>query len=59
MTFENIKNTLSACDYNALDYLGIKLLVMPDDSTIEKSIKINKDEMVILDHTKKRGDSKK
>ena len=51
MSFENIKNTLLACDYNALDYLGIKLLAMPDESTIEKRIGINKDAMILLDHT--------
>ena len=56
MSFENIKNTLLACDYNALDYLGIKLLAMPDESTIEKRIGINKDAMILLDHTNKEID---
>ena len=49
MTFENIKNTLSTCDSITLDCLGLKLLAMPDNSTIEKRISINKDAMELLD----------
>ena len=30
MSFDNIKNTIAACDYNKLDYLGIKLMPLPD-----------------------------
>ena len=51
MTFENIKNTLAACDFNALDCLGIKLLAKPSNSTIEKRISINKNAMILLDQT--------
>ena len=50
MSFENIKNTIAACDYNVLDYMGIKLLAMPGDSTIEKRIGVNRDTMILLDH---------
>ena len=50
MTYENIKKSLSECDMNALEYLGLKLLAMPKESTIEKRITINKNTMCILDH---------
>jgi len=50
MSYENIKNTLVACNGYALDYLGIKLLAFPDDSTIEKRIGINRNAMILLDH---------
>tara|TARA_Y100000590_G_scaffold180640_1_gene205873 strand:+ start:21257 stop:22267 length:1011 start_codon:yes stop_codon:yes gene_type:complete len=51
MSFENIKNTLAACDFNALDCLGIKLLAKPSNSTIEKRISINRNTMILLDQT--------
>lgn len=49
MSYENIKNTLASCDFDALGFLGIKLLAMPSDSTIEKRISINRDAMILLD----------
>ena len=49
MSFENIKHTIAACDYHVLDYMGIKLLAMPDDSTIEQRIGVNRDAMILLD----------
>ena len=50
MTYENIKKSLSKCDMNALEILGLKLLAMPKESTIEKRVTINKNTMCILDH---------
>lgn len=49
MSYENIKNTLAACDFSTLTCLGIKLLAMPNDSTMEKRISLNKDTMNLLD----------
>ena len=49
MTYENIKKALLTCNYNTLDCLGIKLLAMPAESTIEKRICINRDSMFLLD----------
>ena len=50
MSFYNIKNALAACDYNMLDYVGVKLLAFPDDSPIEKRIGLNRDAIMLLDH---------
>ena len=49
MTYENIKNTLALCDLNSLDFLGVKLLAMPKESSVEKRISINKDSIGLLD----------
>lgn len=49
MSYENIKNTLAACDFSTLTCLGIKLLAMPNDSSMEKRISLNKDTMNLLD----------
>jgi hypothetical protein len=49
MSYENIKNTLAVCDFSSLDCLGIKLLAMPEESSIEKRISINRDAMDLLD----------
>ena len=51
MSYENIKSTITTCDLNKLTCLGIKLLAMPSDSTIEKRIGINRDAMTLLDLT--------
>ena len=39
-----------ACNIDDLEYIGIKLLALPDDSTIEKSIGLNRDTIRLLDH---------
>lgn len=49
MTYENIKKTLGSCNINSLVCLGIKLLAMPNRSSIEKRIAINKNTMCLLD----------
>ena len=49
MSYQNIKNTLDVCDFSSLDCLGIKLLAMPEESSIEKRIGINRDTMYLLD----------
>ena len=49
MSYENIKNTLEVCEFSSLDCLGIKLLAMPEESSIEKRIGINRDTMYLLD----------
>jgi len=38
-----------ACNYDKLDCLGIKLLAMPSNSSIEKRISINRDAMILID----------
>ena len=50
MTYESIKKSLSECDMNALEFIGLKLLAMPKESTIEKRVTINKNTMCLLDH---------
>lgn len=49
MTFENIKNTFEECANYTLKYIGIKLLAIPNDSTIKKRVGINRDAMNLLD----------
>ena len=49
MSYNNIKETLMACNYDKLDCLGIKLLAMPSNSSIEKRISINRDAMILID----------
>ena len=34
MTYESIKKSLAECDMNALEFIGLKLLAMPKESTI-------------------------
>jgi len=49
LTKKNIKESLSLIDMNKLDYLGIKLLSMPmDSSPIERRVGLNKDAVSIL-----------
>jgi len=52
MSFENIKKTLASCNLNSLPILGLKLLAMPNSSSIEKRIAINKDSMFLLNQAK-------
>jgi len=49
MSYNSIKQTLMACDYDKLNFLGIKLLAMPSNSSIEKRISINSDALILLD----------
>jgi len=49
MSYNCIKQTLMACNYDKLECLGIKLLAMPSNSSIEKRININRDTMKLLD----------
>ena len=49
LTYENIKNILALFDLNTLDFLGVKLLAMPKESSVEKRISINKDSIGLLD----------
>jgi len=49
MSYKNIKRTLAACDFSSLDYLGLKLLAMPKESSIKKRVAINRDTMYLLD----------
>ena len=49
MTYENIIKTLAVCDLSSLYCLGLKLLTMPKESSIEKRVSINKDSMYLLD----------
>ena len=49
MSYNNIKETLVKCDYDKLDFIGIKLLAKPSNSNIEKRIGINRDTMILID----------
>lgn len=49
MTSENIEATLMACDMDILEYIGIKLLAMPENTSIERRIGLNRDAMKLLD----------
>jgi hypothetical protein len=49
MSLSEINNVLSVCDFSTLGYLGIKLLAMPNDSTIEKRVGINYGAMMMID----------
>jgi hypothetical protein len=49
LTEENISITLNSIDINALDYIGIKLLSMPiESSTLERRVGVNRDGIKIL-----------
>jgi hypothetical protein len=51
LSHEVITNVLSAVDIDKLDYLGIKLLSMPvDTSSIERRVGLNKDAITILNN---------
>ena len=49
MTHNTIKQSLSVAKLTSLSFLGIKLLAKPENSSIEKRIKINKNSMLLLD----------
>jgi hypothetical protein len=50
LTYENISDALNLLDFNNLNYLGIKLLSMPmESSKIERRIGLNKDAIFILE----------
>jgi len=49
LTLDSIKQSLNCVDINTLDYLGIKLLSMPiDSSTIERRVGLNRDAISTL-----------
>jgi len=49
LTQEEISNTLSIVDLDSVDYLGVKLLSMPiDSSTIDRRVGLNADAISIL-----------
>jgi len=49
MTYNNIKNTLSISNLDSLDFIGIKLLAKPNNSSLKKRIAINRDTLCLLD----------
>ena len=42
------KRSLKASDFENLEYIGIKLLAMPDESSMEKRIGINREALQML-----------
>jgi hypothetical protein len=51
LTQDNVSNTLKEVDLDKLDYLGIKLLTIPvDTSPIEKRVGVNRDAITILNN---------
>lgn len=49
MTAENIEATLMACNMSMLEYIGIKLLAMPESTSMDRRIGLNRDIMKLLD----------
>jgi len=49
MSYENIKKTLDECANHNLEYIGIKLLTLPEDTDIISRIGVNREAMFILD----------
>jgi len=49
MTYENIKNTLKECDIKSLNILGLKVLALPKESSLDKRIGIISDTMDLLE----------
>lgn len=49
MTFQNMEATLLACDMDMIEYIGIKLLAMPENTSIERRVGLNRDAMKLLD----------
>jgi len=51
LTQHNVRNTLKVIDINKIDYLGIKLLSMPiDSSTVERRVGVNRDAVITLNN---------
>lgn len=51
LTQHNVRNTLKVIDINEIDYLGIKLLSMPiDSSTVERRVGVNRDAVITLNN---------
>ena len=48
LSFFEIKRSLKASDFENLEYIGIKLLAMPDESSMEKRIGINREALQML-----------
>jgi hypothetical protein len=49
MTHSAIKESLRKCDFDNLGYVGIKLLAMPNDSSLEKRIGINIEALAMIE----------
>jgi len=49
MTNENMEATLRACDLSKVDYVGIKLLALPESTSIDRRVGLNRDAMKLLD----------
>ena len=48
MTYENIKETLMNCDLTLLEFIGVKLLAFPVNSSMEKRVGINENSLNLL-----------
>ena len=48
MTYENIKETLMNCNLTSLKFIGIKLLALPENSSMEKRVGINENSLNLL-----------
>jgi hypothetical protein len=48
MTEEHIRRSLLAADLPSLDYLGIKIMDLPNTSSIERRVGLNRDFLVLL-----------
>ena len=49
LSFHEMRRSLKACDIEDLEYIGIKLLAMPDESSMEKRIGINREALKMMD----------
>lgn len=48
MTYENIKETLMNCDLAQLEFIGVKLLALPESSSMKKRIGINENSLNLI-----------
>ena len=53
MTYEAIKSTLDVCETKFLDLVGLKILAMPENSSLKKRVSLNMDTIKLLDKARR------
>ena len=48
LNFENLQKTIKSCDINEIDYIGIKLLPLPSNTSIKERVGINRDALSLI-----------
>ena len=59
MSSDIINHTLAAWNFHALDYIDIKLLIIPGNSIIENKLDLNRELMILLVYALKEINSTK